>query len=1189
MIKDDVTLYAFQAEAVEKMTARQQFLLAITMGGGKGLRAEDYVMTPDGPVVVNTVSVGDRLVGSNGAATAVIGVFPQGKQQCYEVTFSDRTSIVVDGAHRWYVETADERHRGRPGKVFDTAHMHAWGALNRQGNSRWFIPMVKPVEFSEQPSALPMDPYVLGVLLGDGALSNRSVSYCCGDELVPREVERRIPVEWEQKRRDGKGRTDSWALNGAVPTLRQLGLMGTHSWDKSVPIQYLTASVGDRLLLLQGLNDTDGSSHRNSSEFSTTSPQLAKDVVFLAQSLGGTATCSGRVTSYTYKGEKKVGRKSWRVLILLPPAMSPFLVRNDAGTPTKYQPRRAIRSVRKVGRFNTVCFAVDAEDSLFVVQDFIVTHNTVTAIATAEELIDNEEIPRGALIIVPGNLKYQWQQEIHRFTDRFALVIDGSPARRTLLYQYTDMYWYTIVNYEAVVNDWQTVRRLPFDCIVLDECFPAGTLVDTPTGRVPIETVNVGAVVAGAAGHSVVSGVGHRQVISLVKVVFEDGSSIISTANHAFFTQEGWQPASVLAHGTECVATAEAVRMVRGRVPDHETGRSPDRQVLREILLSEMEDEPPRVRAYAGHGEPSYSLFRGDEEVSRQQDAGRAKSAFFQGTCDVDRGYRTPTTGDVEGEWECNCEQGWQRFGAYGARGFAAAQAGQQVEVESCSVTRLSASTRLPDELQGRSCFGSSEAGSGSRRPFPPFPLSARTGSQEGRGAVVSRVDRVEVLESGHPDFDRLCRGGSKVSVFNLEVAGHPSYSVNGLLVHNCSYIKSPTAKRSKRVQTLGHLVDYRYALTGQPIENKPEDLFNIMRFVDDSVLRDFVTFDRTFIVRDGYGKAVGHKNLKLLRKRMSDAMIRKTRADLKGQLPDVVENVIPIQISSAEARLYNLIKNRLLEKMYEVMGTFGNGFDLEAHYGFSDNQSGAMTKAQGDIATMMLALRQVCDDARLLRLSAEHYKARRMVTVNDKLVPDPKGKGSQFAATLLDDGHLEVLPKSTKQAELRDLIKELITQDTESKIVVFSFFKEELRTLQEMTSPITNSVLYTGDMNPRQKEAAKQQFKRDPKTRLFLSSDAGGYGVDLPMANYLISFDLPWSTGKFEQRESRIIRLSTEFSYVTLIAMVVRGSIEWRMYESLNEKKGVAGAYLDGGYDSKGRYKMTLSSLTQFLEVHTV
>lgn len=406
---------------------------------------------------------------------------------------------------------------------------------------------------------------------------------------------------------------------------------------------------------------------------------------------------------------------------------------------------------------------------------------------------------------------------------------------------------------------------------------------------------------------------------------------------------------------------------------------------------------------------------------------------------------------------------------------------------------------------------------------------------------------------------------------------------MDAIVIDEATYIKGFKSKRSRAVKKLASSVPIRYALTGQPVENRPEDLFSIMEFVDPSVFGHFSRFDRTFIVRDFYGRPIRYRNLKLLHKLVGDAMVRYSRADIQDQLPEVIESRVPVPLSRAEAKLYNVICDRLIERMAELQSTFGGSFSITAHYGHDEDA--AMMRAQGEVMSMMLALRFVCDDARLLLDSARQYGKRELDDNGNALTP---GTGSKFAWQLLEEGVLEKLPASSKLISVRDQITEALDGDPAAKVVAFSTFKEMLRYVQK-SLPGVKSVIFDGDMNARQKDAAKQQFANDPETRLFLSSDAGGYGVNLNMANYLLSIDLPWSTGKMEQRDARIIRLSSVFEHVHLVATTVRGSIEDRMWQSLVEKKGVAGAFVDAQFDKLGRFDITLSSLTKFLEENTV
>jgi SNF2 family DNA or RNA helicase len=189
-----------------------------------------------------------------------------------------------------------------------------------------------------------------------------------------------------------------------------------------------------------------------------------------------------------------------------------------------------------------------------------------------------------------------------------------------------------------------------------------------------------------------------------------------------------------------------------------------------------------------------------------------------------------------------------------------------------------------------------------------------------------------------------------------------------------------------------------------------------------------------------------------------------------------------------------------------------------------------------------------------------------------------------------VENGLLKRLDHTPKLDATLDLIEEILNASQKNKIVLFSFFKDMLRLIETHTASLTKSVQFTGDMTAEQRDQAKQTFADDPECRLFLSSDAGGVGLDLPMANYLISYDLPWSGGAWNQRRSRIIRLSTRFPQVTLISMLMSQSIEERQYDTLQQKQRIGDAVIDGiGINTKGRLNLDLQTLTTFLETRRV
>lgn len=388
------------------------------------------------------------------------------------------------------------------------------------------------------------------------------------------------------------------------------------------------------------------------------------------------------------------------------------------------------------------------------------------------------------------------------------------------------------------------------------------------------------------------------------------------------------------------------------------------------------------------------------------------------------------------------------------------------------------------------------------------------------------------------------------------------------IVVDEATMLKSNASKRSRFVKKISRPIFYRFALTGQPIENKPEELFSIMAFVDPTVLGDFKTFDRTFIIRDHFGRPTRYRNLDTMHRVLSPVLIRKTREDIADQLPQIIHTLIPVPFDDPSKRAYRNISGDLLAQLQQAISQQGKGFNLWAHY-----NGGAGGEAQGQIMSRLTVLRMLCDNPQLIHNSADSYD-------------DPTDKaGSKYAAEVIDAGWMNGVSTAPKLDAVVDYIKDILEEDPKNKVVLFSFFKENLRIIKAATSKLTESVLFMGGMDAAARDMSKERFSKDPACRLFLSSDAGGYGVDLPMANYLISYDLPWSSGKLEQREARIIRLSSTFSHVTVATFVMQGSIEERQYDMLQQKKAINEAFVDGKHhDVQRGFDITLGTLSEFL-----
>lgn len=375
--------------------------------------------------------------------------------------------------------------------------------------------------------------------------------------------------------------------------------------------------------------------------------------------------------------------------------------------------------------------------------------------------------------------------------------------------------------------------------------------------------------------------------------------------------------------------------------------------------------------------------------------------------------------------------------------------------------------------------------------------------------------------------------------------------------------IKNPGAKRSRHIKRLQ--TPYRFGLSGQPIENKPEELFSIMQWVDKDVLGAPNIFEQLFIVRNSWGSVKHYRNLNMLREKMGGAMHRKTRHEVADQMPDVVEQSYIIDFDVAGAKVYRRIASELIDLIHTAQ-RYGN-FNVFDHYSGVDDGG-----IQAEIMPRLMALRMLCDHPALLDYSADAFED-----------PDTRA-GSVYIADLRKAGLFTGLKAAPKFDVTLDLIREIMDADPANKIVLFSFFKPMLALIASKLK--VGYEVFTGDLTPRERDEAKIRFSTRKGCRVLLSSDAGGIGVDLPAANYLISYDLPWSAGKYKQRNGRIVRISSAWPEVTLLSTEMRNSIDERMHEILTQKDKTASAWIDGkGVDKQGVFNLTLGSLADYLE----
>ncbi|MFA9270892.1 MAG: PhoH family protein [Baekduiaceae bacterium] len=386
------------AEKVQQALERGQIEVApLAFMRGRAQPVDSRVLTPSGWQPIGSLRVGDLVIGSGGLPTPVLGVFPQGRRDVYEVRAQDGASTLCCAEHLWTVKTASDKRRGRPGRTLRTDEMI--GNLRAAHQRRYELPVLSaPAEF--EPQDVPLDPYALGLLLGDGCLTTKTTpTFSTADpELVIGleaaldhiELVKKSGVDYVLRHREG-GRGGLRVANPVTAKLRELGLAGTRSSTKFIPDGYLWNSSDVRVGVLQGLLDSDGGpvTQKDRScriQYTTCSARLRDDVVFLVRSLGGVAysrtrRAEGRRPGFA-NGRRVPHRSDAHVIdIRLPEAIEPFRLTRKLDAYRRYggggRPVRMIDSIEPAGTAETVCIQVAAEDSLYVTDDLLVTHNTL--------------------------------------------------------------------------------------------------------------------------------------------------------------------------------------------------------------------------------------------------------------------------------------------------------------------------------------------------------------------------------------------------------------------------------------------------------------------------------------------------------------------------------------------------------------------------------------------------------------------------------------------------------------------------------------------------------------------------------------------------------------------------------------------------------------------------------------------
>jgi len=318
---------------------------------------------------------------------------------------------------------------------------------------------------------------------------------------------------------------------------------------------------------------------------------------------------------------------------------------------------------------------------------------------------------------------------------------------------------------------------------------------------------------------------------------------------------------------------------------------------------------------------------------------------------------------------------------------------------------------------------------------------------------------------------------------------------------------KTQIAKGVRKIKS-----QYSVILSGTPLENKLDDLYSIVQLADQYCLGPYYKFRSEHIMTTDAGKVIGYQNLNAIKADLDNILIRRKKSEVKLQLPGRQDKNLIIPITPKQMGMHNEYQTSVAQ--------------IVAKW-----QRFKFLSESDRLRLMMLltSMRMVCDSTFLIDQKTRY---------------------------------------DTKVEELINIVCEIV-DTTDEKVVIFSQWERMTRLIaSELDSYDIGYEYLHGGVPSVKRKALIDNFTDDPSKRVFISTDAGGVGLNLQVASVVINVDLPWNPGVLEQRIARIWRIGQQ-NNIQVINLVAQGTIEQNMIGRLRFKSAMAEGVLDGGDDS--------------------
>jgi hypothetical protein len=406
-------------------------------------------------------------------------------------------------------------------------------------------------------------------------------------------------------------------------------------------------------------------------------------------------------------------------------------------------------------------------------------------------------------------------------------------------------------------------------------------------------------------------------------------------------------------------------------------------------------------------------------------------------------------------------------------------------------------------------------------------PASLKAEWEEQIARFCDRSTRLVFGAKGHRDA--AYRDPAFFTIVNYEQVLIDADEINTVLkpdiivLDEAQRIKNWQTKTARRVKSLRS--PYAFVLTGTPLENRIDEVYSIVQYLDPEILGPLFRFNRDFYQMDDRGRPTDYQNLADLRARLQPVLLRRRKSDVESQLPGRTVKTYFVSMTEEQQRRYE-------------------DYHIPAARLISQAQHRPLTPKEFEKLQMLLAcMRMVCDTPAIL---------------------DPTCR------------------ISPKLEELEGILTDLL-EDPERKVIIFSEWERMLMLVRELAGEMGVDVAWhTGSLPQERRRAEINRFKHDPACRLFLSTDSGSVGLNLQVASAVVNMDLPWNPAKLEQRIARAWR-KNQMRTVNVVNLVTQDSIEHNIMHLLGRKQALADGVIDGAGDL-GALKMP-SGRAAFIE----